>query len=68
MPLLPVRLQRQYGVIAASMESQLRFAEDLQTALARTRSPLRIQLRGHRRWTPRGAESAARLVGRGDRR
>ena len=29
-PLLPVRLQRQYGVIAASMESQLRFAEDLQ--------------------------------------
>jgi ATP-dependent helicase/nuclease subunit B len=29
-PLLPVRLQRQHGVIAASMESQLRFAEDLQ--------------------------------------
>lgn len=29
-PLLPVRLQRQYGVTAASMESQLRFAEDLQ--------------------------------------
>jgi probable DNA repair protein len=29
-PLLPVRLQRQYGVIAAGMESQLRFAEDLQ--------------------------------------
>ena len=30
LPLLPVRLQRQYGVIAASMEAQLRFAEDLQ--------------------------------------
>lgn len=30
LPLLPVRLQRQHGVIAASMESQLRFAEDLQ--------------------------------------
>ncbi len=29
-PLLPVRLQRQYGVIAASLESQLQFAEDLQ--------------------------------------
>ncbi len=29
-PLLPVRLQRQYGVAAAAMESQLRFAEDLQ--------------------------------------
>ena len=29
-PLLPVRLQREYGVIAASMDSQLRFAEDLQ--------------------------------------
>jgi probable DNA repair protein len=30
LPLLPVRLQRQHGVIAASMESQLRFAENLQ--------------------------------------
>jgi probable DNA repair protein len=30
LPLLPVRLQREYGVIGASMESQLRFAEDLQ--------------------------------------
>jgi hypothetical protein len=30
LPLLPVRLQRQYGVIGASMEAQLRFAEDLQ--------------------------------------
>jgi ATP-dependent helicase/nuclease subunit B len=29
-PLLPVRLQRQYGVVAAAMESQLRFADDLQ--------------------------------------
>jgi probable DNA repair protein len=29
-PLLPVRLQRQYGVIPASLELQLRFAEDLQ--------------------------------------
>jgi probable DNA repair protein len=29
-PLLPVRLQRRYGVLAAAMESQLRFAEDLQ--------------------------------------
>lgn len=29
-PLVPVRLQRQYGVIAASMESQLRYAEELQ--------------------------------------
>lgn len=29
-PLLPVRLQRRHGLIAASMESQLRFAEDLQ--------------------------------------
>jgi probable DNA repair protein len=30
LPLLPVRLQRQHGVIAASMESQLRYAENLQ--------------------------------------
>jgi probable DNA repair protein len=30
LPLLPVRLQRQHGVIAASLESQLRFAENLQ--------------------------------------
>jgi probable DNA repair protein len=29
-PLLPIRLQRDYGVVAASMEAQLRFAEDLQ--------------------------------------
>ena len=29
-PLLPVRLQRQYGVLAAALESQLRFADDLQ--------------------------------------
>jgi probable DNA repair protein len=29
-PLLPVRLQREYGVIAAGAETQLRFAEDLQ--------------------------------------
>jgi ATP-dependent helicase/nuclease subunit B len=29
-PLLPVRLQRQYGVIEASLHSQLQFAEDLQ--------------------------------------
>jgi probable DNA repair protein len=29
-PLLPVRLQRRYGVLAAAMESQLRFAEELQ--------------------------------------
>jgi probable DNA repair protein len=37
LPLLPVRLQREYGVVAASMESQLRFAEDLQRRwLART--------------------------------
>ncbi len=38
-PLLPVRLQRQYGVIAASMDSQLRFAEDLQRRWLE-RSPL----------------------------
>ncbi len=30
LPLLPVRLQRTYGVIAASAESQLQFAADLQ--------------------------------------
>jgi ATP-dependent helicase/nuclease subunit B len=29
-PLLPVRLQRQYGVIEAAVNSQLQFAEDLQ--------------------------------------
>ncbi len=29
-PLLPVRLQTQYGVISASVHSQLQFAEDLQ--------------------------------------
>jgi ATP-dependent helicase/nuclease subunit B len=29
-PLLPVRLQRQYGVIEAAVHSQLQFAEDLQ--------------------------------------
>jgi probable DNA repair protein len=29
-PLLPVRVQRQYGVVAASTESQLGFAEELQ--------------------------------------
>jgi len=29
-PLLPVRLQRDYGVIAAGAESQLQFAEDVQ--------------------------------------
>ncbi len=30
LPLLPVRLQREYGVVAASAEAQLRLAEDLQ--------------------------------------
>ncbi|MGO9513265.1 MAG: PD-(D/E)XK nuclease family protein [Steroidobacteraceae bacterium] len=30
LPLLPVQLQRQYGVIAAAVHSQLQFAEDLQ--------------------------------------
>jgi ATP-dependent helicase/nuclease subunit B len=29
-PLLPVRLQREYGVVAAAAHSQLQFAEDLQ--------------------------------------
>jgi len=29
-PLLPVRLQREYGVVAAGAEAQLQFAEDLQ--------------------------------------
>ncbi len=29
-PLLPVRLQREYGVVSASAEAQLRLAEDLQ--------------------------------------
>jgi ATP-dependent helicase/nuclease subunit B len=38
-PLLPVTVQRQYGVIAASVDAQLHFAEDLQRRwLARARS------------------------------
>jgi ATP-dependent helicase/nuclease subunit B len=40
-PLLPVRLQREYGVIAASAEHQLKFAEDLQERWLR-RAPLAV--------------------------
>lgn len=38
-PLLPVRLQREFGVVAASADSQLRFAADLQARwIARARA------------------------------
>ncbi len=57
--LLPVTVQRDFGVIAAAPESQLQFALELQSRWAARAASMRIQLRRPRRRPCRRAQSAA---------
>ncbi len=58
-PLLPVPLQRQYGVIGAAVQSQLQFAEDLQRRWQARAVACVFSCADSGRRPPRGAESAA---------
>ena len=56
---MPVRLQRDFGVIAAAPESQLQFALELAESMGRARRSMRVQLRGSGRRPAGRAQSLA---------
>ncbi len=62
-PLLPVQLQRQYGVIAAARAVAIAIRRGLAESLAGSRPRVRLQLRRCRRRPPRSAEPAAAAGG-----